>query len=245
MRLDRSGKIINDEFNYNKRTKLEWSVGMMKPTQKKCGLLAILFATAILFSSCGAAAEAEPTTDPNMVFTQVAETVMVSMTQTFEAMPPTATPEPTATVVPTQPIAPTVDLSQATQAVVATAALAPTITSQVYGDAAKWNTQSPVDGTVLSTDEDFTFHVCMDNVGTTDWTDDYYLNYIGGYNACFDAKVYVGETVSPDDTDPTWCFDLSCRAPSTAGTYTTYWYLRNDDGENVLNGEVYFTYKTE
>lgn len=226
---------------------MEWSDGMMKPMQKYRGLFLVLAAAAMILSACGAAAEAEPTTDPNMVFTQVAETVMVSMTQTSEAMPPTATPEPTATLAPTQPPVPTADLTQATNAAAAvpTVALGPTATVQLFGDAAKWNTQSPMDGKVFSKAEDFTFHVCMSNVGSTDWTTEFYLNYVDGYNACFDSKVYVGETISPDDTDPKWCFDLSCRAPETPGTYTTYWFMKDNDGNKVLNGEVYFTYKVE
>ena len=69
--------------------------------------VSMLALAALVLSACGPAAPAEPTLDPNMVFTQVAETVMVSMTQTAQAMPPTPMPEPTATTAPTQPPAPT------------------------------------------------------------------------------------------------------------------------------------------
>lgn len=215
----------------------------MKNTMlKTLSLAAVMIAAALMLGACGAAAPAEPTVDPNVIFTQVAETVMVSMTQTSEAMPPTATPQPTATPEPTQPPVPTVDVSLETQQAVPTIALGPTATVQLYGDVAKWNTQSPVDGKVFSVGEEFTFHVCMGNVGSTDWTTGYYLKYIDGYKACWNTKVNVGETVEPGDK---WCFDMGCTAPYTAGSYTTYWYMYDDDGNKVTNSEVYFAYKAQ
>ena len=220
---------------------------MKNTMHKNFRLVVILAAAALVLSACGAAAEAEPTTDPNMVFTQVAETVMVSMTQTSQAMPPTATPAPTATMVPpTQPVIPTVDMTVATQdpaAAVPTVSFGPTATVQLYGDAAKFNTQSPVDGKVFSKNEDFIYHVCLGNIGETDWTDDYYLKYVDGTKICFKNKTYVGDTVEPNEK---WCFDMSCQAPGTSGTYTTYWFFYNDDGKEIaVDGAsgIYFTYK--
>ena len=59
---------------------------MHKQMKKINGFLILGFAV-ILLSACSGGANAEPTQDPNVVFTQVAETVMVSMTQTAEAVP--------------------------------------------------------------------------------------------------------------------------------------------------------------
>ena len=223
---------------------------MNKTMQKNLGLVIIFATAAMILSACGAATPAEPTTDPNVIFTQVAETVMVSMTQTSEALPPTATPEPTATTAPTQPVVPTVDIAEAGQATtnpgaavtVPTVGLAPTATTQLLGDVAQWNTQSPNDGTVFSAYEEFNFHVCMSNVGTHDWTTSYYLGYLDGDSVCYNSKTYVGEIVESGEK---WCFDMSCQAPSSSGTHTTYWFLRDEDGNKVTNGEVYFTYKVE
>jgi len=213
---------------------------MKKSMQKALGLIAALTTAALILAACGAAAPAEPTTDPNVIFTQVAETVMVSMTQTSQAMPPTATPEPTATTAPTPE--PTQEPEQESQAPLPTIAMGPTATVQLYGDAAKWNTQSPIDGKVFTVNQDFTFHVCMANVGSTSWTTGYYLGYIDGPKVCFQSKTYVGKVVEPGGK---WCFDLSCQAPSTSGPYTTYWFMKNADGTKVTNGEVYFTYKVQ
>jgi hypothetical protein len=216
---------------------------MKKSMQKVFGLTALLLVTAFLLGACGAAAPAEPTTDPSVIFTQVAETVMVSMTQTAQAIPPTATPEPTNTPAPTQPPVPTVDITAPTQSpAFVQQPVGPTATVQLFGDAAKWNTQSPVDGKVFKVGADFTFHVCMGNIGSSDWDGSYYLGYIDGYKACFDSRTYVGDVVEPGGK---WCFDLPCKAPTTPGAYKTTWYLRDGDGNKIYGGEVYFAYKAE
>jgi hypothetical protein len=213
---------------------------MKKSMQKTLGLIAILTTAAMILTACGAAAPAEPTTDPNVIFTQVAETVMVSMTQTFQAMPPTSTPEPTATTAPTEEPLPTQPVEE--QMPAPTIPVGPTATVQLYGDAARFGTQSPVDGKVFKADESFTYHVCMDNVGSTYWTTAYYLNFVDGAKPCWKSKTNIGKSVAPGER---WCFNLECKAPSTAGVYTSYWFLKNGDGTKVTNGEVYFTFKVQ
>ena len=205
---------------------------MSKKMKKFSGIL-ILGLLVILLSACSPGAAAEPTQDPNVVFTQVAETVMVSMTQTAEAVPPTSTPAPTITPMPS--LTPTT----ASSAPTATPPQAyPTATTQAYGDAAKWNTQSPVDGTVLDKSENFAFHVCLANTGSTEWTTKYYLNYVSGQQLWWDTTVFhIGETVKPGEK---WCFDLPSVAPDKSGEYTTRWYLKNGSGDSFF--EVYFHY---
>ncbi len=195
---------------------------------------------ALTLSACGLAAPAEPTQDPNMVFTQVAETVMVSMTQTAEAMPPTPTPEPTATPQPTPTTAPTIDPATIpTQG--PAAPLAPTATIQRFGDSAQFNTQSPMDGKVFKTGEDFAFHVCLGNNGSTEWNTKYYLEFVSGQRLWSNTKYfYVGNIVKPGGK---WCFDLPSVAPYSPGSYITRWYFKNPDGQFIL--EVYFSYKVE
>jgi hypothetical protein len=210
---------------------------MLKQIKKINGFLILGFAV-ILLSACSGGANAEPTQDPNVVFTQVAETVMVSMTQTAEALP-TATTQPTATLMPTLPPTATVNPNHPTATTQVTVQQSyPTATTQYYGDAAKWNTQSPKDGTVLTRSQNFAFHVCLANTGSTDWTTKYYLQYVSGQQLWWDAtKFYIGDTVKPGGK---WCFDLPSVAPDKTGEYTTRWYLKNKSNESFF--EVYFHY---
>ena len=206
---------------------------MLKQMKKINGFLIFCLA-AILFSACSGGANAEPTQDPNIVFTQVAETVMVSMTQTAEAQP-SATLEPTATLMPTLPPTATVDPNQPT-ATTQVQQSYPTATTQYFGDAAKWNTQSPRDGSVLTKSQNFAFHVCLTNTGSTDWTTKYYLQYVSGQQLWWDAtKFNIGDTI---ETGEKWCFDLPSVAPDKSGEYTTRWYLKNNTNESFF--EVYF-----
>ena len=175
----------------------------MNMKNKNLKIIAAVMLASVVLSACGAATPTEPTQDPNAIFTQVAETVMVSMTQTAEAMPPTPTPEPPPTAVPTLPPVPTIN-PLATQEIVPTLPIGPTATIQKYGDSARWNTNTPVDGKVFKKGEEFTFIVCFANDGATTWDDTYYLQWISGYQLWNDQTIfYVGEEVEPGGK---WCF---------------------------------------
>jgi len=211
---------------------------MMKLKSKRI-ITAVVVLSAVILSACGAAAPAEPTQDPNAIFTQVAETVMVSMTQTSEAMPPTPMPEITATIAPTMEVMPTDTI--ATQPPGPTLPVGPTATIPRVGDSAKFNTQTPADGTVLKVSEEFTFIVCLGNNGTTEWDNTYYLEWVSGFTLWPDQKYfYVGETIEPGGK---WCFYSPAVAPWYPGPFTTRWYMRNGGGDFML--EVYINYKVE
>ena len=198
---------------------------------------ALLVLATVIISACGAAAPAEPTQDPNAIFTQVAETVMVSMTQTSEAIPPTPMPEPTAA--PTLPPAPTAALP--VPEAVPTQPIGPTPTIPRIGDSAQYNTQTPADGKVFKPGEYFQFIVCFGNNGTTEWDTTYYLEWVSGQRIWNDTKYfYVGETVEPGGK---WCFYTPAVSPQEPGSYMTRWYFKN--GDDQFMQEVYFNYKVE
>jgi hypothetical protein len=205
----------------------------------KMKMAAVVMLAAVIFSACGAAAPAEPTQDPNAIFTQVAETVMVSMTQTSEAMPPTLVPELLATTTPTLAVTPTETI--ATQPLGPTLPAGPTATIPRVGDSAKWNTQTPADGAVLEPNEDFQFIVCLGNNGTSEWDNTYYLEWVSGYQLWTNqTQFYVGEIIEPGGK---WCFYTPAIAPPDPGSYTTRWYMRMGGGDFMH--EVYFNYRVE
>jgi hypothetical protein len=189
-----------------------------------------------LFSACGAAAPEEPTADPNAIFTQVAETVMVSMTQTSESMPPTSMPEPTVTTKPTEDVLP--ELNITVEPTSNSFSIGPTPTMQRFGDSAKYNTQNPGDGKVFRPNENFQFTVCFANNGSTIWDNTYYLEWVSGYPLWKATKYfYVGESIDPGGK---WCFTLPNTAPPDPGSYMTRWYFKNGDSQFMQ--EVYFNY---
>jgi len=213
----------------------------MKNLKINLKMTTIVVLTAVILSACGAAAPEEPTQDPNAIFTQVAETVMVSMTQTSEAMPPTpmpptSMPEVTATTAPTLPAAPTNAI--ATQP---TGPIGPTATIPRVGDSAKWASNNPSDGSVFKPSEHFSMTVCFINDGTTGWDETFYLQWSSGNRLCGDITYfYVGEVVEPGGK---WCFTIPAVAPPDPGSYTTRWYMKTGDGNYLM--EVYFPYTVE
>ena len=195
----------------------------------------LLMVIGLLLASCGGGTPATPTTDPNLLFTQVAETVAASITETAAAMPTnttiptqasTATPIPLPTVNPNA--TPTQSLIQPGY---------PTQTVQRYGDVALWNGQSPSDGYIVKANGTFTFHGCMNNVGTTTWNPNYSLNYVSGPNLWPAQAVWpIPDVIKPGEK---WCYDMPATAPGTPGAYTTWWYFNNK--KNFIL-DVYFKY---
>jgi len=212
--------------------------------KQKFQILSVILFVSVFLSACGIAGSAEPTQDPNAVFTQVAETVMVSMTQTAEAIPPTPTPAPTATTAPTLPPVPTTDPA-ATQAVIPTQpSLGPTATVQKYGASANWLSSNPADGSVFSQGEQFNLTVCLLNDGGWDWTDRYYMKWVDGYRLTSNQPYYIDadKIIEPGEK---WCFTLPCVAPKNPGSYTTYWNMYGKgDNPNLLE-QVYFPFKVQ
>jgi hypothetical protein len=204
------------------------------------GTFAILL-TGLILAACSAGAPATPTTDPNVIFTQVAETVMVGITQTAAAMP-TNTPAPTNTPVPTPIPLPTQDLSIYPTLAPVNVPGIPTTTPQRYGNWAKWYGQSPSDGQTFTPYEVITFHGCMRNIGDTVWNTSYYLMLVSGPKLWGSKYTWnVGTAVQPTQV---WCWDMyPSTMPSSKGNYTTRFYFYSDKNVKLFgDGEVYFTY---
>ena len=216
---------------------------MKNITKISKGAILILL-SGIFLAACSAGAPATPTTDPNMLFTQVAETVMVSITQTAAAMP-TNTPAPTNTPEPTSMPLPTQDLSITPTAQPAIPGY-PTATVQRYGNVAQWYGQSPADGLTYSANQKFTFHGCMRNIGDRTWNNNYYLKFVGGPNLWSGTVTwrvgFTGATVQSVSVKPgsQWCWDIGGTMPATKGTYTTWFWFYSDHSQYM--GDVYFKY---
>lgn len=204
----------------------------------KRAALAALIVVATALAACAPSAPAVPTTDPNMIFTQVAQTVVVSMTQTAQAMPPTATPQPTATQAPIA--TPTVDINVPTAAPIVVQPSGPTATVQYWGDAARLSSQSPLDGKTFKVGERINLTLCLVNIGSTNWTSKYYLGWAAGPNVWPAQTIWkVGDTVKPGGK---WCYEIPVVFPGSPGDYVTRWYFKNEKNEKLL--EVYFHYLT-
>lgn len=211
----------------------------MKAKNRKIGWIICTAVTALVLSACGMGTPAEPTMDPNMVFTQVAETVMVSMTQTAESMPPTPTPEPTTTPEPTVTPMPTVD-ALATQPATQPAGFA-TATVQYLGDKAAWRSNNPADNSSFNPRQGFPLTVCFDNVGNTEWNDEYYLEYASGTNLFPTQNRWYIDAGIKRKPGERWCFTIQVITPDNPGSYISRYYMKNPGG--LFMEEFYYPFK--
>ena len=232
----------------------------MKKKLQITGILAIIaIVFSLLISACGAAAPAEPTTDPGAVYTMAAATVQAQLTEAAlanpTAVPPTNTPEPSPTTPPPPTAEPT--MAEAVQPTppfggVATALptiannlnpnLAPTQSSASaagfkVGDYAEFQYSIPADGTVFAPGERFQLETGFKNVGSVTWTTEYALVFIGGDQFSGVTRVPLKVAVKPGEKA---IFNVDQAAPGTPGKkYTSYWAMVTQTGARVANGEMY------
>lgn len=135
-------------------------------------------------------------------------------TATNSPVPPTATTAPTNTaVVPTVPAIPTV-------------AISPIASPTDWASLVQHVT--PADKATIASGTKFTKTWRVKNVGTTTWTTSYALVFISGTGMNTKASYPLATNVKPGET-----LDISIEltAPTSAGTFTGSWMLRNAGGK--------------
>ncbi len=200
--------------------------------------------TQIILVACGG--NASPTPAPEALYTEVAATVMAQSTLTALAMPSatqtqsfTGTPTATNTVIPL----PTIQTTQAatlTQSTFPTAYSPATSSSPQTGDHASFGSQSPSDGTVYAPQEAFQMHWFLRNTGTTTWTKQYYLKFIGGVQLWSVTKIFLTKDIVPGKGAD---FYLEAIAPVNKGDYINRWALYNSNGDFIFEVYLHFFVK--
>lgn len=208
--------------------------------------LSILLSLATIATACGSRVEPTPTTDPNAIMTEVAQTVAAEITA--EAL---LTPSPTATLAPTPtiPATPTQDLTALptvpTVAVTVPASGAGVATQPVTtGDNAAWVEDVTVpDGEVYYAKESFKKIWRVKNTGSTTWTTDYMLVNIDDNSWGADVKIPLTVSVAPGEEVN---LSVTLRAPNSLGEHFSRWFLMNPSSQ-VFGEElyVYITVGTE
>ncbi len=193
-----------------------------------------LLAFALLLAACnlpGAETEGQ-VSGPDAAFTMAAQTVEAQLTQQALLNPPTATPEPatntpppptaTQASLPTVPVVPTTGASSSSSA------------SAGVCDRAQFVTDVTVqDDTVLAPGASVTKTWRIQNTGTCTWGTSYSVVNVGGNGGSLGATspVPLSGSVAPGQS-----VDISIQitAPTTNGSYTSNWELRNPSGTRLL-----------
>jgi len=180
------------------------------------GMMAIFPITLVAAQVLGS----QPDKDPQA-------TVQAMVTQTMLALTLNA---PTQTPLPPTPI-----VVQITNTPVPTSTPLPAATPVTYCDwVAFIKDVSIPDGTVLAPGETFTKIWRLKNRGTCTWTSDYMLVFSSGSQMGGKTMVTFPGNVAPGQT-----VDVSVllTAPSTSGSYSGYWMLRNSSGALFGTGD--------
>jgi len=191
-------------------------------------LITMLAVTALIFSACNlpSGESAPETEEPNAVFTAAAQTVEANLTQSAAVNPPTVPVLPTATQpMPTAQVTPTntVPASTATQGC----------------DKADFVADVTIpDGTQFNPGESFTKTWRLRNAGSCSWTTSYAVVFESGERMDGPTTQALTDNVNPGGTVD---ISVDLKAPTSDGTYTGYWQLRN--GSGVLFAKFYVTIK--
>lgn len=192
--------------------------------------LTLLILIALSLSACGGDVNAPPTERAAIsdVYTTVA--------MTLEAQSSLATP--TNTLLPSD--TPTLWVSPTSVASTPTLQSATTYSSSFYStaygcyDAAYVSDVTITDGTVLAPGEEFVKTWKFRNIGSCDWSENFWVTYSNGEN--MDGEdTEIDEDVTAGDTASV---SVSLIAPDDEGTYTGYWQLATEDG-TVFGERVY------
>jgi len=184
-------------------------------------ILLLSLTGALILTACNLPSNAQPTDEPNAVFTQAALTVQAQLAEATTFSTPTLPPaQPTNTAITLPTSVPVTNTPIATP-------------TQICDQAQFIKDVTVPDGTTYAPGVPFTKKWLLKNTGTCTWS---------GYTLVFDSgdamngasPTAIG-TVSPGQEVE---LSVELTAPATNGTYRSYWRIRNTSGVllPVLNG---------
>lgn len=224
--------------------------------------LSLVICASLLLSACAAQATptASNTVDPNMIYTEAAQTVAAGQAMTEAARPteaatatlqPSATMDSTASVLLTQTSQAAVQPGAATTLtpaetsqpgvlvsatpggtplVLATATSASVLPPANTGDKCEWVSNNPADNTQISKNASFDATIRVRNSGTTTWDARYALRYFGGERMGTPTDLQVNREVKPNET---YDFVFTMTMPASTGKKEVLLAVQNADGRNL------------
>jgi len=217
-------------------------------------IIIFFFTGVVLLSACGGSATSgNPTIDPNALYTAAAVTVFAQITQEA-ALHPSATLPPTFPSIPTIQIpsnltpgfplttpgvplntTPGVPLGLPTPGGIPTSLPLPGLATPTSGSKfpALWVSNDPPDGVELPPSWKGDLVFTIKNMGNVTWNKNYYIEFFSGqkvYESVEKRTTHFREEVLPGKTTDV-IFDFA--APSTVGTYDSWWKIKNDTGGNI------------
>ena len=169
---------------------------------------------------------------PDLAATYAAQTVAVEQTLAGITSPGGQTPNVPPLQATTQAVVPPTARPTATWTIMPTI----TLTPQPCNKAKYMNYETIPDNTVFPTNTAFTKLWRVRNDGTCTWTTAYSVYFFSGDQMSAPISVPLTRNVYPGET-----YDISIpmTAPSSAGTYTGNWKMKDQNGANFVTNPFY------
>ena len=177
--------------------------------------LSILLVIILILAACNLPSKANPTQDPNAIFTAAALTVQAQLTQ---AVPFTT---------PTLPLPAATNTSASLPTLQATAAPAATATP-VCDQAAFVKDVNIPDGSQIPPGSAFTKTWRLKNAGVCTWSG-YTLVFLKGDDMGSTSPQTIGTVLPGQEVD----LSVNFTAPTAEGSYRSYWQIRNSAGAPI------------
>ena len=184
-----------------------------------------VFVIFLMFASCSNM----PEQNENMIYTAMAETSVVNITETYEALPPTETPTATPTEVPSS--TPTEDPPVVPTAVEIVVTDTPRVS---LADKAEFVSVLPSPNQ-FKVGQVFNLTWQIKNVGISTWSGKYKFFHLDGIRLANQDTFAIDTTVEPGGI---LTVSMLATAPDTEGSYQTTWAISNPDGIVFYN--VYY-----
>lgn len=193
-------------------------------------ILVMLIMSTVL-GACKPTAPVEPTLDPDVIFTQAAETVAAQLTRTALSQPTsTNTSLPSPTVTPTIQLpteSPELDSTNPTPLVTTASGSTPNPNKMAFVA----DVTIP-DGQVIPPGTKFVKTWRIKNTGTTTWTANYRVRLWAGNSFGAPTSFLLAQEVKPNaEVD----ISIEFTAPSQTGEYISHWILSDDKEANFGN----------
>jgi hypothetical protein len=200
-------------INTNNKTMMLWALVAL--------LVVAGIATLALALGGGNSAE-----DVNAIYTNAAET-LAAQQLTLVASQPSETPTVAMTVTPFETVTPFATITLSSPQAFASPTLSAGSGAVGCNNSVYISDVTIPDGTVMAPGQAFTKTWKVQNNGTCAWTTSYKLTFISG-NAMGGVATAISAAVSPNQSVD---ISVAMTAPTTAGDYTGYWKIYNDQNQ--------------
>lgn len=194
-------------------------------------VLALLLVVMLTACTPAATPPPPPTVDPFQIHTEAAAIIYARQTaEVTPTIPPTVPPTATLPPPPTDTPQPTATLGTPL----------PTATQKIVGDAAKFTGTAPHPGAEIRPNESYNLEFDFLNVGTTTWTANYTLVWVGGEQFTSVTSIPLNMEVPPGKKG---VFVLGTFGSEDMSQHYTRWQLYNERGIAVMGGIGEFWYQ--